>query len=102
MIDDDRRARIYALNLLNRLGREFDLATVNQVAAVLPLIEADVADWLAGEMVGTASRTPTVAGVRAGKHRPPSELKANGGAVLSRPCGDGPLIEDRKGTSRNS
>lgn len=93
MIDDARRARIYALNLLNRLGKPFDIGEVNSLAEVLPLIEADVADWLAGEMVGTASRTLTVAGVRAGKHRPPFELKGDGGVVLSRHRGDGSLIE---------
>lgn len=93
MIDDERRARIYALNLLNRLGKPFDVREVNNLAAALPLVEADVADWLAGEMVGTASRTLTVAGVRAGKHRPPFELKGDGGAVLSRHRGDGSLIE---------
>ncbi len=93
MIDnsDDRRAKIYALHLLNRLGKPFEVREVNNLAAILPLIEADVADWLTGEMVGTASRTLTVAGVRAGKHRPPYELKGDGGAVLSRHNGDGSI-----------
>src|SRR3546814_10929776 len=69
MIDYDRRARIYALNLLNRLGKPFDVREVNTLAAVLPLIEADVADCLAVAMVVAASSPLTVAGVRAGKPR---------------------------------
>lgn len=93
---DERRAKIYALHLLNRLGKPFDVREVNNLAAVLPLVEADVADWLTGEMVGTASRTLVVAGVRAGKHRPPYELKGDGGAVLSRHNGDGSLIEGER------
>lgn len=90
---DDRRAKIYALHLLNRLGKPFDVREVNNLAAALPLIEGDVADWLAREMRGTVSRELTVSGVRAGKHRPPYELKGDLGDTLSRHNGDGSLRE---------
>lgn len=90
---DDRRAKIYALQLLNRLDRGFDVREVSAVAEVLTLVEADVADWLAKEMQGSISRTLTIAGIRAGKHRPPYELKGDNGETLSRHNGDGSLIE---------
>lgn len=89
----ERRAKIYALKLLDRLGRDFDVQTVNQVAAILPLVEGDIAAWLEAEMHGTVSRSVIVAGVRAGKHRPPYELKGDRGETLSRHNGDGSIRE---------
>lgn len=90
-ITDERRAKIYALHLLNRLPGDFEVRHIDAVAKVLPLIEADVADWLAAELRGTVSRELVVAGVRAGKHRPPFELKGDDGETLSRHNGDGSL-----------
>lgn len=65
--DRDQLARIYAASLLNRsAGEAFDYRDV----AVLPLIEADLADWLESQLRGVVSRGQIVAAVRGGQARP--------------------------------
>lgn len=71
----DRR---YAAELLNRIeGRLFDHRDVVLVAFIIPLIEADVADWLNSNLRGTVSREKIVAAIRAGESRPAAEAKGS-------------------------
>jgi hypothetical protein len=70
--------RQYAAELLNRIeGRLFDHRDVVLVAFVIPLIEADVAEWLNSNLRGTVSREKIVAAVRAGEARPDAEAKGS-------------------------
>lgn len=69
--DRDQLARIYAASLLNRSAYEaFDYRDVAVLARVLPLIEADLADWLESQLRGVVSRGQIVAAVRGGQARP--------------------------------
>lgn len=70
--DRDQLARIYAANLLNRAGGDatFDYRDVAVLARLLPLIEADLADWLESQLRGVVSRGQIVAAVRGGQARP--------------------------------
>lgn len=87
-----QRDRIYAANLLTRAGLAFDARDIALVAKVLPILEGDVADWtgrwISGVYVGDRRRE---AGIRAGRHRPPYDIRDDGGKILSRHNGDGSL-----------
>lgn len=77
-VECEQADRQYSANLLNRLeGRLFDHRDVALVAFVIPLIEADVADWLNNNLRGTVSREKIVASVRAGEARPTAEAKGS-------------------------
>lgn len=69
--DRDQAARRYAANLLNRLDDQaFDHRDVAVLARIIPLLEADLADWLHGELRGVVSRFLVVSAVREGRARP--------------------------------
>lgn len=88
MTPDDQSARLYAANLLNRAaGQSFDHRDVAVLARILPLIEADAADFLKRcadktDAFRFTSRSflHTVAdAIREGAHRPelPQSLPAS-------------------------
>jgi hypothetical protein len=62
--------RVYAVNLMNRADVAFDARDVTVAGAIVPLLEADMAEWLARELRGTVSREAILAAIRAGRHRP--------------------------------
>jgi hypothetical protein len=70
---NDQDNRLYAVNLMNRAGVAFDARDVGTVAAVLGVIEGDVANWLLSTLTGTASRERLVRAVTTGAHRPQME-----------------------------
>lgn len=74
---NDQRNRIYAVNLMNRAGVAFDVQDVGVVAQIVQLLEADVADWLSGQLRGTVSRERIVTAINAGQHRPALESEGN-------------------------
>jgi hypothetical protein len=77
-VECEQADRHYAAELLNRIeGRLFDHRDVVLVAFIIPLIEADVADWLNSNLRGTVSREKIVAAIRAGEGRPDAEAKGS-------------------------
>lgn len=66
----EQENRLYAVNLMNRAGVAFDVHDIAVVAAIIGLVEGDVADWLSSQLRGTVSREQIVAAVRAGSNRP--------------------------------
>lgn len=87
----EQRDRIYAADLLNRAGIAFDARDLAVVAKLIPLLEDDVARWLARSLRIAVSRELTVAAVREGQHRPSYELRNEDGSVASRHDGDGSI-----------
>lgn len=67
---NDQENRLYAVNLMNRAGVAFDVRDIAVVAAIIGMVEDDVADWLSSQLRGTVSREQIVAAVRAGSQRP--------------------------------
>ncbi len=66
----EQENRLYAVNLMNRADVAFDVRDIAVVGKIIPVLEADVADWLSSQLRGTVSREQIVAAVRAGSHRP--------------------------------
>lgn len=67
---NDQENRLYAVNLMNRAELAFDVRDIAVVAAIIGLVECDVADWLSSHLRGTVSREQIVAAVRDGSQRP--------------------------------
>lgn len=72
-ITSAEQTRRFAVGLLNRLpDQDFGPAEIALVARILPLIDADLADWLNSELRGTVSRVLITAAARSGKWRDPA------------------------------
>ena len=100
-LDDDRRRRIYAVDLLKRADIKFDVGDIARAADIIRLVEADTADMLnryalevdSFHSVGGGFVRTGAEAITAGRHRPPFELFNNDGSVASRHYGDGTPIE---------
>jgi hypothetical protein len=69
----DQLNRIYAVNLMNRANVAFDARDVGVVASIIAVLEADVADWLEGQLLGSSPwqmKDQIVGDIHAGLHRP--------------------------------
>ncbi len=75
----DNANRLYALDLLHRAGTAYDARDISVIASILPLVEADVAEWIDPVDSPNFSLADEI---RRGAHRPNSEPP---GSLTSRP-----------------
>lgn len=69
----DAALKTYAADLLHRAGNDqFDPVDVAMVAGLLPLIDGDLADWLAMQPAQLVPAESVIHAVRRGAHRPGS------------------------------